>query len=135
MNMKDLRESKGLTIAAIAQAVGVGESTVRNWEKGRSKPELDPVQYRVLLDLYEVSPSEFESCFRASTPQKIEVRLTPSQAKACDWLQHKGGATESEMVASSFSMQTFRRLKAKGVIQRVNQYGLVKWIVVEVRHE
>jgi putative transcriptional regulator len=40
MNLKQLRENKKLRTVDVASVVGVGESTVRNWEKGRTIPTL-----------------------------------------------------------------------------------------------
>jgi DNA-binding transcriptional regulator YiaG len=56
--MQTLRKSAGLTAQHVAQKMGVAESTVRNWDKGRSVPTLTPVQYLILLDLYQCSPQD-----------------------------------------------------------------------------
>ena len=39
VRLKALRERAGLSQAALAKKVGVGQSTVGMWESGRNKPE------------------------------------------------------------------------------------------------
>ena len=56
--MKKLREKLGLTTADVASKVGVSDSTVRNWESGRTEPRLTLNQLVLLLDLYGISLKE-----------------------------------------------------------------------------
>jgi len=56
--MKKLREKLGLTTADVASKVGVSDSTVRNWESGRTEPRLTLNQLILLLDLYGISLKE-----------------------------------------------------------------------------
>ena len=37
-NIRRFRESRGITLKQMAGAVGVGESSIRNWEHGRREP-------------------------------------------------------------------------------------------------
>ena len=39
-----LRQNAGLTQKEVAEALGVTDHTVRNWEKGRTIPEWTPAQ-------------------------------------------------------------------------------------------
>lgn len=50
------REESGLSLAEVAQAVGVVTSTVACWEAGTASPTLDQLQ--VLCDLYRVEPDD-----------------------------------------------------------------------------
>lgn len=56
MNMRQLREKVNLRTVDVASKLGVAESSVRNWEHGRSVPRLE--QARHLLTLYKCSFDE-----------------------------------------------------------------------------
>ena len=58
MDMRDLREKQGLRTVDVASKIDVAESTVRNWEKGRTIPKLRADQFAALIDLYECSFEE-----------------------------------------------------------------------------
>ena len=53
--MQILRQNAGLTAQSVAQALDVAESTVRNWDKGRSEPKLKLGQVKRLTELYQCS--------------------------------------------------------------------------------
>lgn len=53
MNIRELRKKQGLKTADVASVVGVAESTVRNWEYGKTIPKLRLDQIKKLLDLYK----------------------------------------------------------------------------------
>lgn len=57
MNMRQLRERAKLRTMDVAVALDVAESSVRNWERGRSVPRLE--QVKCLLKLYKCSFDEF----------------------------------------------------------------------------
>ncbi|MBD2372812.1 helix-turn-helix domain-containing protein [Leptolyngbya boryana] len=40
MDLRELRQSRGLSQRRIAEAIGVSTQTIRNWEKGQSEPFL-----------------------------------------------------------------------------------------------
>ncbi len=56
--MRKLREKVGLRTVDVASRLGVGESTVRNWEHGRSVPRFEIIAD--LLHLYECSFEELD---------------------------------------------------------------------------
>ena len=58
MDMKELRERQKLRTVDVASIIGIGESTVRNWEKGRTIPKLRIDQFNQLLKLYKCSFAE-----------------------------------------------------------------------------
>lgn len=67
MNMRYLRERKRLRTVDVASKVGVAESTVRNWEYGKTIPKLRVDQIEELLKLYECSFDDLMTAVREST--------------------------------------------------------------------
>ena len=55
MKMKQLRERVNLRTADVASKIGVADSSVRNWEAGRTIPRLRADQMGLLCKLYKVS--------------------------------------------------------------------------------
>lgn len=64
--MKELREKTGLRTVDVASRLGIAESTVRNWERGRTIPRLRLDQFVQLCRLYQVSIEELESATKDS---------------------------------------------------------------------
>lgn len=58
MNIRELRKKQGLKTVDVASVVGVAESTVRNWEYGKTIPKLRLDQIKKLLDLYQCDFNE-----------------------------------------------------------------------------
>lgn len=64
--MKHLRERKKLRTVDVASKVGIAESTIRNWEYGKTIPKLRLDQFDALLRLYGVSFDELMSAVKGS---------------------------------------------------------------------
>ena len=58
-----LRLKRSLTQKQLAEALDVTETTVRNWEAGRSVPKLTPVQYKKLLEILQITSAELPDQF------------------------------------------------------------------------
>lgn len=71
MNMKQLRERAGLRTVDVASALGIGESTVRNWEHARSVPRFETI--KPLLNLYQCSFGELDEAVRQSKQDKEKI--------------------------------------------------------------
>lgn len=65
--MRQLRERIGLRTVDVASRLGVGESTVRNWEHGRSVPRFEVISD--LLLLYQCSFEELDRAVKESRPK------------------------------------------------------------------
>ena len=64
--MKKLRERVKLRTVDVAYHLNVAESTVRNWEHGRTIPKLRLDQFSELLQLYGCSFEELEQAMKES---------------------------------------------------------------------
>jgi putative transcriptional regulator len=69
MNMKQLRLRVKLRTVDVASRIGVAESSVRNWEKGRTIPTLSIDKTAALCELYQCSIAELDLAVRESIAQ------------------------------------------------------------------
>lgn len=58
-----LRVQRFMTQKQLAEALGVTEATVSNWEAGRSVPKLTPVQFKKLLNILQITSDELPDQF------------------------------------------------------------------------
>ena len=72
MDMKQLRLRAKLRTVDVASRVGVGESSVRNWEKGRTIPKLTIDKTAALCLLYQCSIEELAEAVVESISQGDE---------------------------------------------------------------
>ena len=72
MDMKQLRLRAKLRTVDVASMVGVGESSVRNWEKGRTIPKLTIDKTAALCELYQCSIAELNLAVSVSIEQGEE---------------------------------------------------------------
>ena len=68
MDMKALRERAGLTQLDVAKALNCSESSIRNWERGRSVPNMEIWQAFKMRDLYGCTEQELVSAVERSQP-------------------------------------------------------------------
>ena len=59
MDMRQLRKRLNLRTIDVASRLGIADSTVRNWEQGKTVPTLPIAKIPELLKLYGCSLEEF----------------------------------------------------------------------------
>ncbi len=64
--MRQLRERAKLRTVDVASQLGIAESTVRNWEHGRTLPKLRVDQFSRLLEIYNCSWDDLEDAVKES---------------------------------------------------------------------
>lgn len=62
-----LRTLRHITQKELADALGVTENTVGNWERGRAIPRLTPHQYKKLLEVLNITSDELPDNFGPPT--------------------------------------------------------------------
>lgn len=67
MNLRALRERAGLIIRNVARELKCSESSIRNWEKGRTRPMMEVWQVFRLRDLYQCTEEELVQAVKEST--------------------------------------------------------------------
>ena len=70
MNMKSLRQKAGLKAETVAVQIGIGVSTIRNWEQGRTIPRLRLDQFVELCKLYRCSIEELHRAAKQSIKEQ-----------------------------------------------------------------
>ncbi len=70
MDMEALRERAGLTRAEVADRLGISETSVRNWETGRTEPTMTPQKYLDILGILKCTPEELAVASDKSISQR-----------------------------------------------------------------
>jgi transcriptional regulator with XRE-family HTH domain len=70
MDMQVLRERAGLSRAEVAFRLAVSETSVRNWEAGRTEPTMTPKKYLEVLRLFKCTPEELAAASEKSINQR-----------------------------------------------------------------
>ncbi len=70
MDMEALRERAGLTRSEVADKLEISETSVRNWETGRTEPTMTPQKYRDLLEILQCTPKELAVASETSLSQR-----------------------------------------------------------------
>ena len=71
-----LRRLRNITQQELADAVGVSETTVRNWEAGRNEPNLTPKQFKALLKALGITAEELPDSFAVSHDTSAKTPLS-----------------------------------------------------------
>jgi DNA-binding transcriptional regulator YiaG len=74
MDMEALRERAGLTRFDVAMALEVSETSVRNWETGRTELTTTPKKYLEVLSLFQCTPEELAAASDKSLNQRSKRR-------------------------------------------------------------
>ncbi|BAZ32959.1 XRE family transcriptional regulator [Cylindrospermum sp. NIES-4074] len=70
MDLRALRERAGLIVLDVAKELDCAESSIRNWEKGRTTPKLEVWQVFRLRDLYQCTEDELVQAVKRSMSVK-----------------------------------------------------------------
>lgn len=66
MNLRALRKRTALRISDVSDEIKCSQSSVRNWEKGRTTPTLEFWQVFRLRDLYQCTEEELVQAVKES---------------------------------------------------------------------
>jgi len=72
MNLRALRKSAGLIIRNVARELKCSESSIRNWEKGRTTPMVEVWQVFRLRDLYQCTEAELVQAVKESMLEETQ---------------------------------------------------------------
>lgn len=70
MNLRALRKRKELRICDVSDDLKCSESSIRNWEKGRTTPKMEIWQVFRLRDLYQCTELELVQAAKESMQSK-----------------------------------------------------------------
>lgn len=70
MDMEALRERAGLTRFEVAYQLGISETSVRNWETGRTEPTMTPQKFLEILGILKCTPEELAVASDKSISQR-----------------------------------------------------------------
>lgn len=70
LNPVKLRQRIGLTQRQVAQALDIRQSTVSDWERGISTPNMPLSKVKLMLEVYQCSLDELIEAFEGSKQDK-----------------------------------------------------------------
>ena len=70
MDMEALRERAGISRAKVAEKLEISETSIRNWETGRTEPTMTPQKYVEMLRILQCSPEELAVASETSISQR-----------------------------------------------------------------
>jgi DNA-binding XRE family transcriptional regulator len=70
MDIETLRQRAGLTRSEVAGKLEISETSVRNWETGRTEPTMTPQKYHELLKILQCSSQELAVASETSLSQR-----------------------------------------------------------------
>lgn len=70
MTMRNLRKKANIKVKDLAASLEIAESTVWNWEQGRTIPRLRADQFFKLLRLYKCTVEELEQAVEETSKVK-----------------------------------------------------------------
>jgi transcriptional regulator with XRE-family HTH domain len=95
MDMQALRERAGLTRAEVAFRLAISETSVRNWEAGRTEPTMTPKKFLEVLQLFKCTPEELAAASDKSVnkchtrkpgrPKKVTNNQVSNMTEASVW--------------------------------------------------
>ena len=94
MTIKELRQMKGMTLAAFAQSIGIGMSTLTGYEAGKREPGA-----KALAAIREVYGVDLNSDSAPANAAPVEKKAAKSRAK-------KGAVTPTEEKSVSIIIQS-----------------------------
>ena len=77
VDLRTLRQRAGLRIVDVAELLKCSQSSIRNWEKGRTTPKLEIWQVFYLRDLYQCTETELK--------QAVIKSMRSREKKACEF--------------------------------------------------
>lgn len=101
--IKVLREARGLSIGDLAEATGMGESSVYKWERGERRP--NSVQISAIAERLRVSTSEILGDEEPSSPERFavtnemalkQISSALKDAEEAVWLRSRNAELEAE---------------------------------------
>lgn len=95
MDMQVLRERAGLSRAEVAFRLAISETSVRNWEAGRTEPTMTPKKYWDALRLFKCTPEELAQASEKSINQRHKRKPGRPRRFPENQIERVSGASES----------------------------------------
>ncbi|MBV6623135.1 MAG: helix-turn-helix transcriptional regulator [Rivularia sp. (in: Bacteria)] len=95
MDMQVLRERAGLSRAEVAFRLAISETSVRNWEAGRTEPTMTPKKYWDALRLFKCTPEELAQASEKSINQRHKRKPGRPRRFPVSQLPTASGTSES----------------------------------------